>query len=279
MCKVLFIITLCLYLVGCIDTQSIKERHEIARTIASQTNLKQEKIVAGDFLLTTYHRGLKISDKNLMVYVEGDGSAWDRKYRLSKNPTPKNPLGLKLAAKDIANSILYIARPCMYLEEELLQDCPEKFWSSHRYSEQVISSINQVIDLAVGASSTKSLTLVGYSGGGTIAALIAARRNDVSSFITIASNLDHEFWTKLHDISPLTGSLDPVEYVDTLSKIKQIHFVGAIDNIIPETVIKHYLSKMLFKDNITINVIKDFNHSCCWEDAWPELLSTTNTSL
>jgi hypothetical protein len=276
--KILFGLTLFAYLVGCINTHSINERHEVVRTIASQTDLKLERIATSDFLLTTYHRGLDIADKELIIFIEGDGNAWDRKYRLSKNPTPKNPLALKLAAKDSADSILYIARPCMYLGEKLLQDCPKKFWSSHRYSEEVVSSINQVINRAAGISSTKSLTLVGYSGGGTIAALIAARRNDISSLITIASNLDHKFWTELHGISPLIGSLEPVKYGDALSKIKQTHFVGAKDKIVPETIIEHYLSKMPSKDNITINIIKDFNHSCCWEGAWLELLSTTNTN-
>ncbi len=276
MYKVLFTLTLFSCLVGCINTHTINERYEVIHTITKQVGLKLDRIPTSDFLLTTFHRGLGIEGKDLLVYIEGDGSAWDRKYRLSKNPTPKNPLALKLAAKDSSDSIIYIARPCMYLEVELLKDCSNKFWSSHRYSEEVISSINQAINRAAGMSSTKSLTLVGYSGGGTIAALIAARRNDVSSLITIASNLDHKFWTELHGISPLTGSLHPVKYGDALSKIEQNHFVGARDKVVPESVIEHYLSKMQFKDNITINVIKNFNHSCCWEDAWPELLNTTS---
>jgi hypothetical protein len=32
---------------------------------------------------------------------------------------------------------------------------------------------------------------------------------------------------------------------------------------------------MPMKDKININVIEDFDHSCCWEKAWPELLDTT----
>ncbi len=274
MFRVLFILTLLIYAIGCTNIQTIDERYTIVHTIASEANLSLEKRTSSDFFLTTYHKGLNISDKNLMIYIEGDGSAWDKKNRLSKNPTPKNPLALKLAAKDSADSILYIARPCMYLKQEQLQDCPEKFWSSHRYSEEVISSINQVINSAVELSSTKSLTLVGYSGGGTVATLIAARRNDISSLVTVASNLDHKFWTELHGISPLTGSLNPLNYIDSLSMIEQTHFVGEKDKIVPKIVVESYLSKLLFKDKITINIIKDFNHSCCWEKAWPSLLNT-----
>jgi len=261
---------------SCSNIQSIEKRQKNAEAIATHADLKFERMEAGGFLLTSYHKGLGHPDKDLVVYIEGDGNAWNSKYQLSKNPTPKNPLALKLAAKDTGDSILYVARPCMYLGQILIQDCPARFWSSHRYSEEVISSINQVIDWATGISTTKSLTLIGYSGGGSVAALIAARREDVSLLVTIAGNLDHKFWTDLHDMSPLVGSLNPVEYVNNLSMIEQTHFVGAKDKIVPETVIESYLSRMPLKDKIYIHVINDFNHSCCWEKVWPDLLKTVH---
>jgi len=276
--RVLSILTLLLFVNGCSNIQSINKRQRNAEAIAIQANLKLEIIETRSFQITTHHKGLENPDKDLMVYIEGDGNAWNSKHRLSENPTPKNPLALKLAAKDTTGSILYIARPCMYLEQKLMQDCPARFWSSHRYSEEVISSINQVINWATGISTTKSLTLIGYSGGGSVAALSAARREDVSSFVTIAGNLDHKFWADLHDMSPLVGSLDPVEYINNLSMIEQTHFVGAKDKIVPETVIESYLSKMPLKNKINIHVIKDFNHSCCWEKVWPDLLNATYIS-
>jgi len=275
MIKILYYFSV-IVVVGCSGIQSTQDRHKYAEVIASKGNLELEKKVAGDFLLTTYHKGLEFNNKNLVVYIEGDGSAWARKYRLSENPTPQNPLALKLAARDPAKSILYIARPCMYLEQKHLQKCPAEFWSSHRYSEEVVSSINQAIDWAIGISSTKSLTLVGYSGGGTVATLVAGRRNDVISLITVVSNLDHDFWADLHKFSPLTGSLNPLDYGNNLSVIEQIHFVGAKDKIVPKTVVESYLSKIPLKDKISINVIKGFDHSCCWEDVWSDLLIITN---
>jgi len=275
MVKIFLILMLLLFSYGCSNFQSIHKRFENADVIGKRANLQKENIYTDYFLLTTFHRGLKDFKKNLVVYIEGDGSAWKAKYRLSENPTPKNPIALRLAAKDATDSILYISRPCMYLEQKLMQDCSAKFWSSHRYSEEVISSINQVIDWATGMSLTNSLTVIGYSGGGTVAALIAARRNDVASLITIASNLDHKYWTDMHDISPLIGSLNPLDYANSLSTIEQIHFVGAKDKMVPTAIVESYLSKMPMKDKININVIEDFDHSCCWEKAWPELLDTT----
>lgn len=275
MFRLISIVTLLLCVNSCGNIHSIDKRHKRAEATASQADLKLERIKVGSFLLTTYHKGLGIPDKDLVVYIEGDGNAWNSKNRLSENPTPKNPLALKLAAKDTAGSILYIARPCMYLDKKFVQDCSARFWSSHRYSKEIISSINQVINWATKISLTNSLTLIGYSGGGAVAALIAARREDISSLVTIAGNLDHKFWTELHGMSPLVGSLNPVDYVNSLSMIEQIHFVGAKDKIVPETVVESYLSKMPLKGKINIRVIKDFNHSCCWEQDWPDLLNTT----
>ena len=70
-------------------------------------------IKAGDFALMTYQRFDKRLD-NISIYIEGDGRAWETKYRLSEDPTPSNPVALRLAAVDPAANIAYIARPGQY---------------------------------------------------------------------------------------------------------------------------------------------------------------------
>ena len=51
----------------------------------------------------------------LRVYIEGDGFAWVNRTTPSDDPTPRNPLGLKLAAADPSPNVLYLARPCQYV--------------------------------------------------------------------------------------------------------------------------------------------------------------------
>ncbi|NIQ12881.1 MAG: alpha/beta hydrolase, partial [Candidatus Dadabacteria bacterium] len=98
-------------------------------SIAKNAGLEENKIKSGQFLLTTYRKSI-IKEGHLVVYIEGDGSAWKRKKIQSTNPTPKDPVALKLAAKDPRNSILYIARPCQYLTKEELKECHPKYWST-----------------------------------------------------------------------------------------------------------------------------------------------------
>lgn len=65
------------------------------------------------------------------------------------------------------------------------------------------------MDHIKGLFAAQELILVGYSGIGTIAAVLAARRHDVSLPVTFTASLDTEFWIKYHQVSPLDGSLKP----------------------------------------------------------------------
>ena len=253
---------------GC---ESMQPRQFKVRNMAEQSGFKFEQVMSGQFLLTTFNK-VSHGNKELVVYIEGDGYAWKRKNILSDNPTPKDPVALKLAFQDPRNSILYLARPCQYLDENQLKNCPPKYWSSHRYSEEVIHAINLVIERGKKKLQIQKIILVGYSGGGTVALLIAAQRKDVSKIITVAANLDHAKWTEIHNISPLTGSLNASDYASQNENIPQFHFVGANDNIVPVSVSESYKQKAGNKKTVNIEIISNYDHHCCWEQQWITLL-------
>ena len=261
-----------LAMVGCSHPASRLQR---AETIASQNHLVSTSLKTPGFDLKLFHRGLDTNQTHLAIYIEGDGYAWERKYILSNDPTPKNPLALRLAARDPGPAVLYIARPCQYQQGERETDCDAKYWSSHRYAEEVIQSINHVVDWAVEQTGATSIRLVGYSGGGTIAALLAARRNDVEQLVTIAANLDHVAWTKLHQISPLSGSLNAADIASAIKDIPQLHFAGSNDKIVPASIIRSFLANMSADSRQKLQVINGYNHHCCWEKAWPEIMCHT----
>lgn len=264
----LFLVIVSLFtLTGCITSSLIKTETE-----AVHAGFHRQKIKTEDFSFFAYVKINDVTDSTLVIYIEGDGYAWKRKNKLSNDPTPKNPVSLKLAISDVSQNVAYLARPCQYLDETELKDCSSKYWSSHRYAEEVISAMSEAITKIKMQSNASNIEIIAYSGGGAVAMLIAAQRNDVTNIITIAANIDHESWSEWHGISKLKGSLSPLNYLAKLKGIKQMHFWGDKDDVVP------YKTQLLLIENSKINslfkykIIPDFTHNCCWVKNWPDIL-------
>lgn len=247
----------------------IPDRRAIAKKSAEQSGFTREIIPSGLFSLTAFRKQSDQDHALLVIYIEGDGFAFRRKGLLSSDPTPHSMLTLALAKKDPHPSVMYIARPCQYLPEDALKTCDPKYWSTHRYSEDVIVAVDSAISHA--ASGYKSIALIGYSGGGTIAALIAARRTDVAWLVTIAANLDHKSWTHLHQITPLSGSLNAADFAESIQHVRQLHLTGERDRVVPFEVTQAFLNRMTNHSRVSVKTIPEFDHECCWARDWPEL--------
>ena len=265
------ILTIALLSSGCVSKLSPKVRQQTADTVAQAGNLVQQKIATDDFLLTTYQRFDATSDnKQMVVYIEGDGMAWISRDQLSNNPTPVQPIALKLASIDTNANVLYVARPCQYLWPQKMNRCSSRYWSDKRGSEEVISSINQAISIVKQKQNISSIRLIGYSGGGGIAALIADRRADVNEFVSVSGNLNYKLFTQTHDLSPMNRSIDPITVANQIGSIPQIHYVGADDKIIPRQIALSFSDK--------VKVINNVSHDN-WPDKWAQILRTINHDL
>ena len=230
------------------------------RKIILQTN------TSFDLVSYTPNNKKKHSD-TLIIYIEGDGFAWHNRHTPSDNPTPKNPIAFKLAMAHNAETenTVYLARPCQYINLKTQPLCTPKYWTSHRFASEVIQSTNAAIDELKILYSAKHIKVVGYSGGGAIAALVAAKRNDVIELVTIAGNLDTEAWTKHHNISPLSGSLNPADYWQDLVDIPQTHYVGSNDKIVPPAIAQSYANRFPIGKTPDIIVEKAYAHHFFWE--------------
>ena len=101
--------------------------------------------------------------------------------RRRNDPTPKDPIGLALAAADTNGNVLYMARPCQYSGLADGRACPQKYWTDARLAPETILAMNAVMDDFARRNNVRSFALTGYSGGGGAAVLLAARRHDVIS--------------------------------------------------------------------------------------------------
>ena len=204
----------------------------------------------------------------LHVYIDHDGLPWVRPNVVSSDPTPRLALGLELMARDEADRI-YLGRPC-YFGLMGDPDCNSRQWTDSRYSDAVVGSMAAALNSLVEArGASTSVVLIGYSGGGTLAFLMAPRVPSTTAVITIGANLDVAAWTALHHYSALTGSLDPALEPTLPAGIKQVHMLGGRDTVVPPAISRHVT---LRQPGAVIVDIAEFDHVCCWVDRWPTLL-------
>jgi pimeloyl-ACP methyl ester carboxylesterase len=248
-------------------------RHEKAAWLAAEQGWQKHILSAGRFDLTGFSKGFAGASRELTVYIESDGYSWVTKNRPSPDPTPIDPIALRLALRDPAPKILYLARPCQYARSYPARGCQLSYWTTHRFAPEVVEGINQAIDRAKRLAAAERITLVGYSGGGGLVLLLAAARHDVSRLITVAGVLDHPAWTAYHGVSPLRGSLNPADAATVLGAVPQIHFVGGDDKTVPPLIAAAYRRRLAEGNRARVIVVPEFDHECCWEERWPELLT------
>lgn len=211
------------------------------------------------------------ADDTLHVYIEHDGTPWASIDRVAEDPTPRSPYALELMAKD-AGPRLLLGRPC-YFEAHIKPPCNPLIWTHERYSNEVVASMVAALRRYLDAHPFRHVVLIGYSGGGTLAWLIAGRLPETTGVVTIAANLDIAEWAAIHGYSRLTGSLNPATEPALSRAVSESHFVGGRDTNVPPSVVRSFARR--HPQGIAIE-IAGFDHTCCWIEGWPELLKGTN---
>ncbi len=260
-------------------------KNEYARQLAQDAGFKIRRFQTNDFVITGFQSPHTLGAKVLDIYIEGDGNAFLSSSRPSSDPTPKNPVSLKLAIEAASNRVglnrdaaIYLGRPCQYLEK---QDphlkCDVRYWTIWRYAPEVVSSFNAILDRVKVGTGARKLRLIGYSGGGVVAALLASTRSDVESLVTIAAPVDLDAWVSIRRLSPLSGSLNPAEQM-ALRTVPQVHFVGGDDERIPPAIARSYANRIGLTD-ANIITVRDMDHDDDWDDIWPMLMKQASNLL
>lgn len=255
---------LVLILGGCAD------RLGNAAKLAASGGLTRHLVKTDTFTLTAWSR-LTAPGQPVTVYIEGDGLAWLSRNRISPNPTPRDALALRLASLDPSSNVVYLARPCQFTDFGLDRMCQSDYWTSKRFSTEVVAAADQAINHFRAHGRTRGVHLVGYSGGAAVAALAAAKRSDVLSLRSIAGNLDHEAVNGHHKVDQLRGSLNARDVAAQLKTIPQIHYVGGRDKPVPPFVAASYRHAAGPGGCIDIVQIDAASHESGWADRWSSL--------
>ena len=255
-------------LTGC---GTIGDRISAADQTARSARMVRSVVRTNDFLIVTYAR-LDRPGEPLSVYVEGDGRAWVTPRQLSMNPTPLQPVALDLAVRDRAANVIYVARPCQYVTSAEDPRCEESYWSHRRFAPEVVRAVSQAIEFHRQRAGSTAIDLVGFSGGGAVAALVAAERSDVRSLRTVAGNLDHVALHSYHKVTQLRGSLNALDVAARLAALPQIHYVGGEDKVVPPFVAQSFARAVGPTTCLKTTIVAGAAHESGWADQWGRLL-------
>jgi pimeloyl-ACP methyl ester carboxylesterase len=217
------------------------------------------------FELAVFDNGKQSANSELHVYLEGDGIPFIQNRFINIDPTSTKATTLALISQDDAHSIL-VGRPCYH--GKFSASCSDnKWWTSHRYSTEVVEAIAGAIN-AYNQNGDK-VVLIGFSGGGALAMLMADKINGLKKLVTINANLDIDAWTNYHSYTPLSGSLNPIKSSIENQDIRQLHLLGERDKNVPHS---HWADKIK-GNNSSVLSYPNFGHHCCWSSAWPQILT------
>lgn len=262
-----FILFTALILTSCGSKPYLRE--EAANRLASPVWMIERDINTGPFDLRAFER-MHERRAPATVYIEGDGFA--KADSNVKNPTPRNPVALHLATRDLSDNVAYIARPCQYTSlSEKARACNPSYWREKRFAPEVVQAYNTALDDIRRRYDIEGFNLVGFDGGAAIAVLLAAQRGDVLTLRTVAGNLDTATYASLHQLPHLQGA-NPVSVASRLSNMPQSHFIGGQDMIIPKALVENYMREAGNGPCLRVRTIPQAGHEDGWVSQWPELL-------
>lgn len=258
------------FVYSCSSTHPEARRGYLYELIEQNQGWKSQVIRTKNFHILSAFR---ITDNTspLNIYIEGDGYAFENRHTPSQDPTPLKPFVLKLAMQDKANNILYLARPCQYIDLNRDINCVLPNWTLRRFSPENIEALEEAIAKFTANKRNPSLVLNGFSGGAALVAHLASRLKNIQLVRTIAGNLNTKLFVEIHGDTPLRGSLEPFNTARKLQEIPQLHLVGTRDWVIPEKIVRTFVDAQnsgcakLLKINSTHN-------DSTWIKLWPEIL-------
>ena len=239
-----------------------------AEGLAARSGFSKEIVTGTAYRHVVYRNAVRRAGATLHVYIEGDGAPFRERTVIADDPTPHDPLMLRLMAEDAAPSV-YLGRPC-YFGLHADPGCGAAAWTSRRFAPEILDSMESVLRSEVLRSGASRVALFGHSGGGALAVLLAARQPSVVRVVTVGATLDVAAWCELHGYSPLTGSLDPARLPLQRKDVEVLHWVGQKDTNTPPT----FIATAARARGEPMRVVAGFDHNCCWIRMWHDILDT-----
>lgn len=213
---------------------------------------------------------------SLNVYLDGDGQPFVTPTQVALDPTPQRSVALALLKLD-PGSAVYVSRPCYHGLDK--QVCGPRYWTTARYSADVVASLAEAISRVADMLDAERLTLIGHSGGGALAVLVASRLPRVETVVTLSGNLDPDRWTELHNYSPLVESQSPLDAF-LPQEVSEWHLIGADDDVVPPEAVSAYVADTARqRSNFHVCSFPGCHHEDCWWRNWPMILESVSSEI
>jgi pimeloyl-ACP methyl ester carboxylesterase len=122
----------------------------------------------------------------------------------------------------------------------------------------------------ISAGGHGEVVLIGYSGGGALARLMAPEIHNLIGILTVSANLDTEAWRAAHGYLPLVRSINPADARPLPEDIVHVAVVGDRDVNVPPSVADAYVAA---GQRAEVWRYADADHACCWHGRWAEILA------
>ena len=206
---------------------------------------------------------------HLRIYVDGDGKPWLRDTRVAIDPTPANPVLLRLM-HDATHPAVYLGRPC-YFGTATDQGCEQRWWTFDRYGQVVVDSMCSAANRLSREQGAHTVSLVGYSGGGAIVVGMSGCTEKLVSVSTIAGNLDPDAWAEYHGYTAL-NDLAPLDNEATRQNhFKEAHWQCREDRNIPPSSTDNYFA---VRESAIRHIVDSCSHSKGWKQYWSQIIDS-----
>lgn len=193
------------------------------------------------------------SGQPLRFYIEGDG-----------NPDPKTPVAFEMAQKDTHDNIIYLTRPCQYIDSDV---CSNKaVYTSARFHREIFKEMEELAVYFIKKYKAPSVEIIGYDGGGTMALLLATKLPRVSKVITVAGILDTHSYAAQNNEKLDDETLNPAEQKNIITMIPQVHYVGGKDTVTTRRTAERFVARLQNPRSATVKVLPSMNH-----DGWEKV--------
>ena len=221
-------------------------------------------VQGGEFTHRVAIKSATGSRTTLRVFIENDGTPWLAPNQIALSPQVHRPVAARWFAEDEGPAIL-LGRPCYHSPPAAQRaECAPEVWTSGRYSSRAIKSMAIALESALGATALSPNQtikhLIGHSGGGTIAWLLAAYAPaNVAWVSTVGANLDVAAWALSRGFTPLPDSLNPAIEPPLSSCVAQQHVRMSDDAIVPPITTERFFRT----HGVTSQQRSGGGHECC----------------